>query len=696
MDVLRGDAMELQEKLDLWVKITGVNPEEERTSYTISFNDDLSDYDISEMNAKIQKSLDYDATGRFAEAYLSLSFKQYLKKRKIDAYQLMIDPSVKQYISDLEKLHHAIQEENVDVEIMNDMKKAMDHYQLESNRLDLFDVVELHTSAQNNINKLEVVQFSAGPMSNEDFKVIKDIYMYNDISGIIESAVKGFINGVSLCYIRDKEELQESYFAFVIKNGENLYIMTDRPKHKHPNQKYMRRCPGREMGNRINSAWFPYSITNIDMSDMYNNGRYGVQEKMTELSTKANNEKEENTGIKIGSLSTITQDEAFWAIMMFSFIKERFYDNEYKCPQLSYVGGMVSHPALDTEKYDIAVYNKLNSITLDTITDPRKSNLEYSWKSVHLYDYIVDRYFDKIPQHYYNVVGPTDTVLLEDMQRPFSDQRKYLALAVNDYGTKENFEYRQQWIARYNLAVAISEKEKEDFDANEKRISEYLLSELNKKKEDIIKKAMKGELLSKKLVHANTFGTEFTDENVSFSKITSLDKWYDEKGTWGRISVGQKSLYCCKNEYICNITGAKAGVVIKVDPKRVEDLAYLLDVTVDELPVELHHWHTADHYVGNSILDNIDPFDWVLKDSYNKKTFSYNFFLSKAAYVKLRREFGLSDNKFWLTLKPKCFNEDSYLAKENLCSGEKTDWRSSLYKKKCQKCKYWKSGIAQS
>lgn len=48
--------MKLEEMLDLWVKITGVDPSEDKRSYTISFDDYLSEWDIKKNGRENQGS----------------------------------------------------------------------------------------------------------------------------------------------------------------------------------------------------------------------------------------------------------------------------------------------------------------------------------------------------------------------------------------------------------------------------------------------------------------------------------------------------------------------------------------------------------------------------------------------------------------------------------------------------------------
>ena len=57
------NAMKIQDKLDLWVKLTNVDPTKEQKSYTVNMSGRLSDFDIKQMNDKIKEALKYDATG---------------------------------------------------------------------------------------------------------------------------------------------------------------------------------------------------------------------------------------------------------------------------------------------------------------------------------------------------------------------------------------------------------------------------------------------------------------------------------------------------------------------------------------------------------------------------------------------------------------------------------------------------------
>lgn len=144
---------------------------------------------------------------------------------------------------------------------------------------------------------------------------------------MIRYAAKGAITGVSLCYIRNEKNIDESYFAFLIRNGENLYILSDRPVYKYPIQRNFSRCPGRDMSRRIEGNWFPYSsLSGIDISDLWGGSRYGVSETDAELSNIIENDA---VRVKIGTLKSMDQCEAFWAVYMFQLIKENSMTEKY-------------------------------------------------------------------------------------------------------------------------------------------------------------------------------------------------------------------------------------------------------------------------------------------------------------------------------------------------------------------------------
>lgn len=252
--------MELNEKLTLWVKLTGIDPTKEQATYTINLcGTHLGSYDIKCMNDKIKEALSYDDSGLFADAYLCVYFDKFIKNKEISVKEMIENPDTKKFLEDAERLYMALQESHSAEKILMDASKAMEFYDMSADNLTVFDIAEIRTSAQRCMDdKLKVLQFSAGKPSENGFKMTKDIYMYRDLDAMLYCAANNTIDGVSLGYIRDAKKITDSYFAFIIKNGENLYLLTDKPKYVHPLQKENSRCPGRDMFRRTETNMFAY------------------------------------------------------------------------------------------------------------------------------------------------------------------------------------------------------------------------------------------------------------------------------------------------------------------------------------------------------------------------------------------------------------------------------------------------------
>ena len=79
-----------------------------------------------------------------------------------------------------------------------------------------------------------------------------------------------------------------------------------------------------------------------------------------------------------------------------------------------------------------------------------------------------------------------------------------------------------------------------------------------------------------------------------------------------------------------------------IRPNTAQALADILNCEIKDLPDVLQHWTKVNKYYGNSILDNIDPMEWCVKDPWSEKiNFSIVVSLSKRAFKKRRKELGL-------------------------------------------------------
>ncbi|MCI5509307.1 MAG: hypothetical protein MR436_02460 [Eubacterium sp.] len=688
--------MTLEEKLRLWVKITGVDPSENQTSYTIHFDGRLSSWDIERMNNHIKEALDYDESGLFAEAYLTVYFEEYIKKRQMTLCEILTNEQVKEFMTDAGELYRELKRSDCSNRIMKEACQVMDFYGLNHDQLGIFDVAELRTSATRCMaGKLRRLQFSSGKPSSEGFKMTQSIYMYKNLDALLLCAANNTIDGVSLGYIRDEEQITDSYFAFIIKNGQNLYLLTDMPHYKNPLQNRMTRCPGRNMHDRINSNFFPYqTVANIDTSDLWGSGRYGTSETSTELS-----EQTDYVRIKIGTFESMDEQEAFWTVMMLSMIQDEFYK---KVPQyeISYTGSMIQSAQIPSSTTALTIRSVLPVMELSDISIKDTMDLEYEQrKEVNgINDYLLERYRNQLDNSAFNLIRGTEKFEIADNKYSketgfFHDKRHLMVpFDLNMCGTQKEILDNQKFIERYNYSAQIQVLADKDFEENKQEIYRTVQNYIDPRIRELCKMHLLGQL---KGIHhvfdsSKEFGC-FTDKEISISKMDTFDRWYD-----GTISSRYRYGYTVRStkaDMRCAFTGKAPGVVIKIMPANIQEVAMVCGCTVQELPEQIQHWKESDRYVGNPILQNIDPLLWNIIDPFEKMDFGITILLSKKEYLAICSEAGVKQDKFWEATKPVCFNcgrdNDKY------CRGKyRYNWTGSKVEhdliKKCKKCKWYK------
>jgi hypothetical protein len=648
--------LNFKEMIALWVKITRVDPTEDNRSYTIYLDGRLSDYDVKRMNDRIKESLTYDDTGLFAECYLKVYFKKFLTNKNMSLLELITNKDADGLISDIKTLYYALEENDAEKQVLDEARKAMKFYNLPF-ELDLFSVIELRTSALNCINKkLRTMQFSSGT-AGDDFKMTRNIIMYKNLNALITCAAKGKINGVQLAYISDKKRITDSYFAFVIKNGDNLYLLTDMPEYSHPLRSDMSRCPGRDMSNRIESNWFPYdTVADINVSDLWGSGRYGTSEKSTKLSTVLN---EESLYTVIGTIDSLSQDEAFWFIMMLSLIKDKFYDKPAPKLPISYVGEMINTPLIEKSENALIIQDTLPSLNLGVIDFENTKDMKYQTELLKFDNDnspLIKRYKNQVNADLLNVISNTDkSIMIEDkyaIKDVFGEVQgcKYLSLDLNQAGTKEELEYKQKWLLRYNYATEINRLIHEDYERNALSIREEIRNLISARIKDLIVMQLQGKLVGHKLIHSKepmNFGQEYSEGKYDLGKfMTTTYMWhkYDYHRVTYRFGHDE---YSNLADVKCALTGKQGSLILHIEIKNADDLALVCGISKDNLPLQVQDYDIRDKYYGNPILNNIDPMVWHLKDEFNEMRFDINIALSKTEYKNLCKEAGVPVNKFW-------------------------------------------------
>lgn len=626
--------MTTEEMLELWIDITGVNPQEDRKAWTLHLDGRLSDWDIKKMNDKLMEVVKYDVDGVYTKIFLKKYFDEFLRGKSVTFLNYLDDKELyTNFFTECEKLKLALNEDNTSEKlIIDETHQAMKFYGINYMEISVFDIVDIKISVNVNIDSLNTVQFKRGTGSSQKPKYVRDVYMVSNIDMLIKTIEKQSFDGVSINYIYDSDEPASSYFAFLIKNGQNIFLMSDKPSYAHPNQKYMTRTQGRHMADRIDKTYFPYSLTNLDIS------KYSVNDDN-------HNKVLENGYIKLGSIADMEIKEALWIINMFSLIQKKFFDEVYECKKLSYVGGMIQHALLEKNNNALTVYNTFEKLSLPLIEQPDKLELKYEYKSLGVFKNTIERLKDNVDVDSINAIAYSDKNLLEDKSNSSSFRSNYinmLSLNVNDFGTKEEIEYRQKWIARYNFAKQIDRLAKEEYEKLKDKVKEWYINAVWENISNVLNMViydkLKGETI---IIHeAGCVVTKRVERIVK--KLVIKD--YESKGYWRGYRLNQSSGW----DYTCSFSGKKASIAICIFPNNINDIMLLTGCKGNEIPAVLKDWSpTPKRHNGNCILYNIDPCDWVIKDYWYQFTGQIDIMLSKTVYNNLYKERGLVPDKFW-------------------------------------------------
>lgn len=613
--------MDINEKIKLWIDITGVNPEENKKSWTINFNGNLSDYDIYEMNNNLNNVMKYDINGVYTNIFMKEYLKQFLNRRTIPILNYINnkDETI-EYLNKCYKLNESFKDNEINErKILDEYDKIIKFYNLnKKEELNIFDICYIIINSKNNISKLNTIQLKRGNnFKINKPKILKDIYMIDNIDMLINSINNIDNNFISLVFIYDSDNTASSYFSFVIKNNNNVYLINDKPDYKHPNQKYMLRCQGREISDRINKTFFPYEITNIDIYNKYSVG------------INSDNLIKKDKWIKISNLSNLPIEESLWIIYMFNEIENKFFKNNYQCNELSYGGGMIQSNLLLNKETNIMLYDDYDKIMLNKIDNPENIELDYERNSQHLFDDIIDIFKDKVDKNNINLIGNSDSkeIELHDENELFSQYKsEYLILNINDFGTKESIEYRQKWLVRFNFAKEIDRLSKEDYDKNRNNVSSWYYSSILNNIDNILK------------------STIFSTNDFEFKKDT-FNHWRDNYHFGkNRTFIGQNT---CR--YTSSFSDNNPSIVFEIRPKNSKDISNILNIDIKDFPIQIRNWNKKERICkGNQILENLDPCDWVIHDYWYRFGGTIDILMTKTEYNDLYKKYGLKPDKFWL------------------------------------------------
>ncbi len=689
----------VNEGLVRWAKLVGVNLDKART---------LGDYHLRGLLEDLNESRELDPSGLTTFMLLRGLTEYHLKESNFTTYDLILEPArVEEKLSTMRAMRDLIEDPQV-VSVIADFQKqlqgAADLYGplakilivpgakaaeqrkhgLEVDRLpetefkelldDKYQLAFIRRDALRSMERLQAHQFTQGQKDPEPLKLNRKVWEFWNVNSFVLAMQTQQVGGITLGLLRDPEQPLNSYFVFGARNGETITILTDMEEGPHPLYQKMSRRPDRNLESRAAKNWFPYHLLDLSVSADQKE-LYAKQRKaLVPINARA---------APLCNISELHAEEFVWLILLTDLIREKFWAQDFKLPELSYTGSMVKEPALLVGSSALMVKEgkykplELPKLTKEAVSiEATKEQFERPSTGFNLW--MEERFEDKISDEYLNAVGDRESLLLTERaveegilkaEEHFGKRELPVMLeGLNPmtFGSKEKLERDRKWIGRVNKLKLIQQKMEQEYKEKHEEVFEWLEKKVKANDKALLLAAAKGEwkvpcFESFELLDKDDKTDSFKAQ-IEKTKLQTRNALHQYAAKWPKDTYGairldkdwvrkeranpwrwKPEFRTYQTSYLqCYLTGKVATVFTTFEPSCPEGIAALCGVEVKELPIWLQHWYSGhEPYSGNHILNRIEPSDWVLDNSWNRNfRVKVILSLSKKAFNQLLKEHG--------------------------------------------------------
>ncbi len=647
----------IQRAIQLWIELTGIDPNAKSFS--------MRDWNIYSMNEELKESFKLDPTGITTLMLLNYFAEYYFDNRNFSVNEMMKDfDKVMDYLNKTREFFLLINNDDflrIELDFKNKILAAAKEYEMNSERVIKFiedrgSLAFIRRDALRSMNTLKIHQFTHGVTDGAKPKYLKDIYMFWNINSLLAYIGNSKYSSISINLIKSADNYN-SFFAFGIRNGSTISILTDTPKQAHPMAGQMSRRPDKDLANRYARNHFPYDLLDFKINELNSNIYFEKEKGLVSYQAEA---------INLKSIKDLSSDEIVWSIIMFDLIKEKFWDQDYKTPELSYTGEMLcnKNSLINSIKLKINNYIPLENSSL--------SKKDISYGNV---DGVFQQRFEKnniwiekeynyiVPEEVLNLVNTKDGVkLLQDYNgkkllsvSEYKETNEIIKLIdlegvdVTLFGSAEEMLSNQKWYARYNQAKIINKKLNQEYEEKKDEILNWYENKVKENLEFLYTRIAHKEFLTD-VREDNSFnsGEKKSIKNILY--VTTREK-IDGNLFWNRGNVYLSDYDKSTKKHFCLKNGKEALLAAVFTPTNPQNLAALCGCVLEELPIPLQNWYSNKLYIGNYILDRIDPMEWVVKNPWSELQFKIVVFYSKSTYNGLRKINNLEPDKYWLDTK---------------------------------------------
>ncbi len=617
--------MDIKKIMEKWVEFTEVDPTAHKFVIT---NRNVSVYDYNrEIKSALENGGELDCA-----LMLKMCFDEYIQNTYYSVFDVLNgthEYNVKiQQANELETL--LLDDEICDYadELLSDierMSKAYDIYDKISS-LTTKEKMLIMLNAKRACNKLDIVQFKKGKENKENPKYIKPIRAFYDINQLlIAAASTDNFNGITLNCLIDESNTSYSYFLFIIKNGDNVWMVSDRPK-GCISRKFTSRADGQRMDERISLFMFPYELIGLELT------KYDAKIKTTALSNNID-------GLMLGDITKCSDKSSLWVACCMGILYNKFFVEKYDDAPMVITGGMLALPKpesnelVPTGSYGIELANKYQLIPARQISfdDVKKNDIKYSeiHKLLHFNDWLIEKYKDQIDDSIFNIIDEKGTTEVSIITNDEEYKRQMYSFERNSIGTPEELENNRLWIARSNMANQISVLFEKEWHEIKYNLYDWYRKKLEERK-DFLAEAIAKEELFLTTYEYTRIKDDYIDKFNQGQKIPN-----DAKITFS-VSFDQKRAENClkieenNDDFYSSIrymnlyqkdenrkakswfNGKPISNIVRISVNSSQAIADVLGLQISDLPEMLQHYTPYGSVgQGNNILYQLDPIEHI-------------------------------------------------------------------------------------
>ena len=678
---------QLMDALNLWLELSEVDPN--KTSFTVSMGNRMSTWDVKRMHDLIKEALELDDTNTTGVLMLDALSKVYFDNRSYTINQLLSDPErTAAYVTKAAALRDMVRSPEFMAQnnhFVNHLRSALKLYAMDSEKTlalasDLQELAYLRRDAFRSIQKLRVDQFLSGEPEPEGTNPVYNgwVHQFWNVNSLVEAACRQ-PSGVTLSLVRDPDDMQ-SYFVFAIRNGGNLFLLSDVPVHAHPLKQYMSRRPERDFESRTCRNWFPYDLLNL-VFDEDAKAFFADETKRRALVPQ------QQTVDRLKPISELDPQEVLWIVMMFDLIVDKFWHKRHQAPALSYTAAMIREelPLINAAKsanLPVVAYKTLAlppltraDLTVEKVAaavgkdggrpnawlearyagkvDPELFNLLDNGSAMHYLpppDSVKDRGMrgSGHKNHSLAVIEPTHVSVSEKADRMLASwdrEGRYPlhAMRTTTFGTREELENDRIFLARHNQAQAINRLADDEYAQRKAEVIAWWTSRVKQNQDYLLSLAAEGtirrvfEPTGPGCSMRTADGYSYADNTFHFVRTYSDD---DDNYPMAEATLALHQGYISgRDKFECVLTGAASSYRVLYQPQNAKQLAELAGCEVSDLPDVLQNWSADRGSHGNYILDRIDPMAWALRDPWCRISFRIVMFLSKRGLAQIKKRF---------------------------------------------------------